>query len=194
MLSFKIIVGLGNPTLKYYYTRHNLGAFYINLFCKYNSINLKKNNKFFGDVAKYNINNHHIWLLIPNIFMNQSGISVYAISKYYNISLDKILVIHDELDLLPGVIKLKYSYGHNGHNGLRNIISKFNSKKKKFCRMCIGIGRPKNDNVISSFVLEPPTKFEKNMIIKTINNVIREMNILLYSKKYFINSKIYNVI
>ncbi|WP_367675972.1 aminoacyl-tRNA hydrolase [Buchnera aphidicola] len=187
-----MIVGLSNPTFKYHNTRHNIGAWYIHLLCKYNNINMKREQKFFGDIAQYKLKNSYIWLLVPNTFMNVSGISVYAVSNFYRINIQEILVVHDELDLPVGTIKLKYGYGHNGHNGLRNIISQFGNKNK-FCRIRIGIGRPEYIHEITSFVLSKPTKYEKSMILKVIHNVIQETNTIIEQKKLFITSQLYSV-
>ncbi|WP_367672786.1 aminoacyl-tRNA hydrolase [Buchnera aphidicola] len=188
-----MIVGLGNPTLKYHHTRHNLGAWYVKLFSQIKNIQFQEKKSFYGNISIYKLQNISIKIFIPNVFMNYSGISIFSVSSFYNIRLNEILVIHDDLDLPPGVIKLKYGYGHNGHNGLRNIISKFGMNREKFCRIRIGIGRPNCLSQIRSFVLSSPTIFERNIIFKVINYVINDIDILINNKKYFITSKLYHV-
>ncbi|QCI16247.1 aminoacyl-tRNA hydrolase [Buchnera aphidicola] len=175
-----MIVGLSNPKEEYHNTRHNVGSWYIYALAKYFLKILKEEKKFFGFTTSVIINSYSIRLLIPNIFMNINGKSVFKMASFYNINLNEILIIHDDLELKPGVFKLKYSFGHNGHNGLRNIINSFN-KKVNFYRFRIGIGRPKNKDQVSSFVLSKPTKSEKILIKNSIADAIKttfRLNIL----------------
>lgn len=173
-----MIVGLANPKKEYHNTRHNIGSWYIYYLADYYSQHLKKEDKFFGFTASFTIESHDIYFLIPNIFMNINGHAIFKMASFYHIHLNDILIIHDDLDLAPGLIKFKYSYGHSGHNGLRNIINIF-KKKTNFPRFRIGIGRPENKKNVSSFVLSPPMKEEKILIQQTIINSIE--------KKYLIN-------
>jgi len=175
-----MIVGLSNPKKEYHNTRHNVGSWYIYSLAERYFKNLKKEKKFLGFTSSFSLDSHDIRLLIPDIFMNINGQSVFKMASFYNISLNEILIVHDDLDLKPGIVKLKYSYGHNGHNGLRNIISLFN-EKINFYRFRIGIGRPINQDQIASFVLSNPTKTEKILIEKSIVRAIDEtlmLNIL----------------
>lgn len=172
-----MIVGLSNPKKNYHETRHNAGSWFVySLVEKYSNI-LKEEKKFFGFTTNINIRSNIIRLLIPNIFMNINGQSIYKMASFYNINLSQILVVHDDLDLEPGILKRKYSYGHSGHNGLRNIIKVFN-KKVNFYRFRIGIGRPKDKDKISSFVLSKPSSRETNLIKKSISYAINETSIL----------------
>lgn len=124
--------------------------------------------------------------------MNNSSRIVSYISSFYKISINEIIVVHDELDLLPGVIQLKYGCGHNGHNGLRDIISKC-SGKNKFCRIRIGIGRPNSSQNVSAFVLSKFNILEKKKILSIISNVVGKTDFLLKNIKCFQNSKIYTL-
>ncbi|AYN24855.1 aminoacyl-tRNA hydrolase [Buchnera aphidicola] len=173
-----MIVGLSNPKKKYHKTRHNVGSWYIYTLAKYYCSVLKEEKKFFGFTTCLNIKSNLIYLLVPNIFMNINGYSVHKMASFYKISLSQILIVHDDLDLDPGIIKYKYSYGHSGHNGLRNIIKEFNTQVN-FCRLRVGIGRPKNKNEISSFVLSIPDFRELNLIQKSISYAIKENFTLL---------------
>lgn len=173
-----MIVGLSNPKNKYHNTRHNVGSWYIYSLAKHFKTFLKEEKKFFGFITSINVNSNHIRLFIPNIFMNINGSAIYKIASFYNINLSEILVAHDDLDVEFGKSKLKYSYGHSGHNGLRSIINEFN-KKINFYRFRIGIGRPKNKKEISSFVLSNPTIKEINLIYMSIQYAIKETLILL---------------
>ena len=173
-----MMVGLANPINAYNETRHNIGSRYIQMFIKHYHQYLKEEKKFFGYTGLVFVKNKKIRLFIPNTFMNISGKSIFSISSYYGISLNEILIAHDELDLLPGIIKFKYGLGHNGHNGLRNIINVFN-KKKSFPRIAIGIGRPIKKTEVAYFVLSPPTKEEDILINQAIYKFINKMHQLI---------------
>lgn len=175
-----MIVGLSNPKEKYHKTRHNVGSWYIYSLAKRCSSILKQEKKFLGFTSYFNIKSNSIRLLIPDIFMNINGFAVHKMASFYNISLHQILIVHDDLDLEPGIVKKKYSYGHNGHNGLRNIIKEFNTQVN-FYRWRIGIGRPKNKNEVSSFVLSIPDSQDLKLIKKSISFAIEETFILLNS-------------
>lgn len=176
-----MIVGLSNPKAEYHATRHNVGSWYIYCLAERYLKFLKEEKKFFGFTSFINIKSYDIRLLVPNIFMNLNGKSVFKMASFYNISLSEILIVHDDLELKPGVSKLKYSYGHNGHNGLRDVISAFN-KKIDFYRFRIGIGRPINKYEISSFVLSNPNKIEEVLIKQSILHAIEETIHLLSLK------------
>ncbi|QCI18552.1 aminoacyl-tRNA hydrolase [Buchnera aphidicola (Aphis nasturtii)] len=173
-----MITGLSNPKNTYHNTRHNLGSWYIYALAKNFNALLKEEKKFFGFITSININSNNIRLFIPNIFMNINGSAIYKVAAFYNINLNEILVAHDDLDLECGISKIKYSYGHSGHNGLRSIINHFN-KKINFYRFRIGISRPKNQKEISSFVLSYPTTEEVNLINTSIQYAVKETLILL---------------
>ncbi|WP_082249203.1 aminoacyl-tRNA hydrolase [Buchnera aphidicola] len=173
-----MITGLSNPKNTYHNTRHNLGSWYIYALAKNFNILLKEEKKFFGFITSIRIYSNNIRLFIPNIFMNINGNAIHKVASFYNINLDEILVAHDDLDLECGTAKIKYSYGHGGHNGLRSIINHFN-KKINFYRFRIGISRPKNKKEISSFVLSNPTTEETNLIDISIQYAIRETLVLL---------------
>lgn len=151
MKPIKLIVGLGNPGQKYHLTRHNAGFDFIDELCEKNSISLKANNKFYGNALKTTLHEQSLWILRPETFVNGSGKSVAALANFYKIPAEQILVVYDELDLEPGVVKLKKSGGHGGHNGLRDIIDKLGSKD--FLRLRIGIGHPGHKSKVTSWVL-----------------------------------------
>lgn len=166
-----MIVGLGNPITQYNSSRHNIGSVYVQELTKFHNSVLKINKRFFGYVGKIYIDNKKLRLLIPDVFMNLNGTSVFHMSSFYNIKTHEILIVHDELDLLPGEIKYKYSIGHNGHNGLRNIKCRL-GKNFFLSKLAIGIGRPINRKDISSFVLSPPTEQENILIKKSIKRTV----------------------
>ncbi|QJC35182.1 aminoacyl-tRNA hydrolase [Enterobacteriaceae endosymbiont of Donacia proxima] len=178
MSNIKIIVGLGNNIDNQFIgTRHNIGADYvINLAKKFN-LKFKKIQKFNGYISNLLLLNQKIILFLPNSFINNSGKSIFIISNFYKITLQNILVIHDDLDFLPGIIRFKYGGSSAGHNGINNIIKTFNSTL--FYRLRIGIGHPKNKIKMNNFVLSKPTKIEQKNINFAIKNSIHALLIFI---------------
>ena len=158
-----LLVGLGNPGKEYQNTRHNAGSDFVRMLCNDYQVSLAKEKLVNGYYAKFIINDCSIILCIPDTFMNESGISVSKAKKFFKVENHEILIIHDELDLHNGCIRLKDSGGHGGHNGLRNIIDHLNGDSS-FKRMRIGIGHPGKNKDIVSYVLNKPSESErKNM-------------------------------
>ena len=153
----RLIVGLGNPGADYHSTRHNAGFWLIDELAREHSISLRNETRFHGEVGKIYRAGKDVHLLKPSTFMNRSGQAVAALSKYFKITPEQILVAHDELDLQPGDIRLKKSGGHGGHNGLRDII---NHIGKDFLRLRIGIGHPGERNQVVNYVLKAPSKID----------------------------------
>lgn len=163
MLNIKLIVGLANPGPEYAATRHNAGAWFVDALAKRYHQSLQNEAKFFGYTARINIADHDIRLLVPTTFMNLSGKAVLAMANFYQLNTDEILVAHDELDLLPGVAKLKLGGSHGGHNGLKDIANKLGNNLN-FYRLRIGIGHPGDKNRVVGYVLNSPTKNEQQLI------------------------------
>ena len=155
-----LLVGLGNPGKEYENTRHNAGSDFVRMLCDDYQVSLEKEKLVNGCYAKIIINDCSIILCIPDTYMNESGISVSKAKKFFKVENHEILIIHDELDLHNGCIRLKDSGGHGGHNGLRNIIDHLNGDSS-FKRIRIGIGHPGKDKDIVSYVLNKPSKSER---------------------------------
>ena len=155
-----LLVGLGNPGKEYENTRHNAGSDFIRMLCDDYQVSLEKEKLVNGCYAKIIINDCSIILCIPDTYMNESGISVSKAKKFFKVENHEILIIHDELDLHNGCIRLKDSGGHGGHNGLRNIIDHLNGDSS-FKRIRIGIGHPGKDKDIVSYVLNKPSESER---------------------------------
>ena len=153
----KLIVGIGNPGAEYENTRHNIGFMVIDTFLG----NEKYQNKFDGLYFKKNIGNETVYFLKPLTYVNNSGISVRKIMDYFNISINDILVIQDDLDEDIGKYKLKNHSSSGGHNGIKSIISSLGSQD--FLRLKIGISNAKKDNVID-FVLGKFSKEEQETL------------------------------
>ncbi|MBI3771946.1 MAG: aminoacyl-tRNA hydrolase [Gammaproteobacteria bacterium] len=151
MIEIALIVGLGNPGAQYEQTRHNAGFWFVDAIAHAHRATFRGEPKFAGDIAKITLQGRDVWLLKPNIFMNRSGQAVAALSRFYKIAPEQILVVHDELDLDPGIARLKQGGGHGGHNGLRDIVAQLGSSE--FKRLRIGIGRPPAGHDVSNFVL-----------------------------------------
>ena len=174
MSNLKLIVGLGNPGPSYMETRHNAGQIFVEEIARAFQITLKPEKKFFGISGSGLINNHDVKLIIPTTFMNKSGQAVAALSNFYKIPTEQILVAHDELDFDPGTIKLKSGGGHGGHNGLRDIISACGNDKN-FYRLRIGIGHPGNPKQVSDYVLKKAPPKEHETILASIDEAIRHL-------------------
>ncbi len=161
----KCIVGLGNPGRKYRQTRHNVGFMVLEELAKRHGWSLQKK-KFNSHYTVETIEDERILLLEPQTYMNLSGEAVKPIMDFYNISIDQLLVIYDDLDLPTGKIRLRQSGGHGGHNGMRSIIDHINSKQ--FNRIRIGIDRPDLDVAITDYVLGKFSKEQKPLIEESI--------------------------
>ncbi|MBD2785925.1 aminoacyl-tRNA hydrolase [Xenorhabdus sp. DI] len=178
MSNIKLIVGLANPGAEYAQTRHNAGAWFVDLLAQRYHQPLKEESKFFGLTARININGQDIRLLVPTTFMNLSGKSVLALAGFYRIQPDEILVVHDELDLPPGVAKMKLGGSNGGHNGLKDIQNKLGNNPN-FHRLRIGIGHPGDKNKVVGFVLGKPLACEQKLIDDAIDEALRCTDILI---------------
>ncbi|CAM4175963.1 aminoacyl-tRNA hydrolase [Bordetella muralis] len=174
--AIRLIVGLGNPGPEYETTRHNAGFWLADHLADdlHASFNLEKS--FFGLVAKARRAGENVMLAKPITYMNRSGQSVGALARFYKLTPEQVLVLHDELDLLPGQVKLKQGGGHAGHNGLKDIQAALGSPN--FWRMRIGIGHPRSLGLaqqVADFVLHPPRREEQT----AIDEVIRRCRVVV---------------
>jgi peptidyl-tRNA hydrolase, PTH1 family len=163
----KLIVGLGNPGRQYEKTRHNAGFLFLDALVQELGCAWSSESRFQGLFAEGSIASGKVMLLKPDTFMNRSGCSVGKIARYYKLDPEEILVVHDELDFNPGVVRLKKDGGHAGHNGLKDIIAHLGSKE--FYRLRIGIGRPADGKVIADFVLSSPSKHEWELLVNAFD-------------------------
>lgn len=191
-MSIKLIVGIGNIGNQYTDTRHNFGQKYIQLLAKTYNVNLKQNNMLLGYVGELKICQSTIHLLIPNTYINHSGLSISKCVNFYRLSLQEILVAHDELDLKPGIIRIKLGKKINeSHHGIQNIIHKLHNHFN-FYRLRIGIGRPKNQNEVINFVLSQPTVYEKNKIYYIMNKIILYTEDIIHGNFTKVINKLYS--
>jgi len=164
------IIGLGNPGTKYDGTRHNVGKDWVKSFAIDSSLTLKSKKKIEATVAT-SIDEKILWGY-PDRYVNESGYSINKIIKANNFSLEQIIIIHDDLDLPIGSLKLKLGGGHGGHNGLRSIIS---HSGQSFIRLRVGIGHPGNKVNVTNWVLGKFKPVEKDSLVETyykFNNII----------------------
>jgi len=174
--NIQLIAGLGNPGSEYEKTRHNAGFWFIDQLVSQYNLTLKNESKFLGEVAKFNSPSGNIWLLKPMTFMNRSGQSIARLAQFYKIKPEQILIVHDELDLPPGSVKLKQSGGHGGHNGLRDSIAQLG---KNFYRLRLGIGHPGNKEQVVGFVLGKTPQSDKQLIESAIDKSIDSIELIL---------------
>jgi PTH1 family peptidyl-tRNA hydrolase len=162
MEDIQLIVGLGNPGKEYEKTRHNAGFRWVDAIVERRRATWKRESKFSGYVAKVQEDGHDFWLLKPNTFMNESGRSVSALLRFYRIEPGSMLVVHDELDLPPGTVKLKRGGGTGGHNGLEDIVDALGIKD--FWRLRVGIGHPGDKDQVADYVLDKARRAEQDAI------------------------------
>ncbi len=163
----KLIVGLGNPGQQYEKTRHNVGFLFLDSLAEELSCGWSKAPQFQGMLAECRVEGEKVLLLKPQTYMNRSGQSVGQVARYFRLIPEHILVVHDELDFAPGLLKLKKNGGHAGHNGLKDIAAHLGSKD--FCRLRLGIGRPPAGMVLADYVLSIPSSYDRDLISSAIN-------------------------
>lgn len=166
MAGIRLIVGLGNPGREHADDRHNAGFWWVDRLASQRRAALKPEAKFHGLTVRLVEGGRELWLLEPQTYMNASGRSVTELARFYKIAPEEILVVHDELDLLPGTAKLKQGGGHGGHNGLRDIIATLGAD---FWRLRIGIGHPGEKSEVVNFVLKAPSRDEARLIEDAID-------------------------
>jgi PTH1 family peptidyl-tRNA hydrolase len=158
----RLIVGLGNPGREYERTRHNAGYWWVDAIAAARGGRWAKEAKFAGWVARVAEGGTDFWLLKPATYMNESGRSVGAFLRFHRLEPRQMLVVHDELDLPPGTVKLKFGGGTGGHNGLRDIDEVLGTRD--FWRLRIGIGHPGHKDAVADFVLHPARREEQEAI------------------------------
>lgn len=170
----QLIAGLGNPGPQYSATRHNAGFRFMDALLRHCGSQLRAESRFDGEVGKAHIANHDVWLIRPTTFMNLSGDGVGKLARFYKVEPENILVVHDELDLPPGAVRLKIGGGHGGHNGLRDIVPKLGSKD--FIRLRVGIGHPGSASQVTSYVLKKAPPAEQRLVEDAIDAAIAEID------------------
>ncbi len=167
--SIRLIAGLGNPGSEYERTRHNAGFWFVDELARKAGAAFRPEAKFHGDACRVRFAGNDVWLLKPTTYMNLSGLAVQAMASYYKIAPEEILVVHDEMDLPPGAMRLKLGGGNAGHNGLKDITSKLGTPN--FWRLRLGTGHPRTLGLaqqVFDFVLSAPSAEHEVQIRKAI--------------------------
>ena len=163
--SFRLIVGLGNPGAEYRQTRHNAGFWFVDRLAEDARASWQRQSRQQCELARVRIGAHELWLMKPTTFMNGSGAAVQSVAAFYRIAPAEMLVVHDEIDLPPGTVRLKFAGGHGGHNGLRDIMACVGAD---FWRLRLGVGHPGDKDRVVDAVLSRASSAEQALIDKAL--------------------------
>lgn len=172
----RLIAGLGNPGPDYSATRHNAGFWFVDRLAAERQLQFAPEKRFFGELARLNAPGVDCRLFKPAVFMNESGRALQAVAAYFEIAGDEMLIIHDEIDLAAGTIRLKKGGGHGGHNGLRDISEKLGGGD--YLRLRIGVGHPGDKSRVTPHVLSRPAAAETALIDGAIDRGMALMPLL----------------
>jgi peptidyl-tRNA hydrolase, PTH1 family len=175
-LALRLVVGLGNPGGEYIATRHNAGFWFVDELAARHGVRLKSERRYQGDVGRGEIGGVELWLLKPMTYMNRSGVSIRALCEYLRIPSAEVLVAHDELDLEPGIVRLKCGGGAGGHNGLKDTVSNIG---EGFWRLRFGIGHPGDRTEVIDYVLKRAPAADETLIQDAVKRAADEMPALL---------------
>lgn len=173
---FKLIVGLGNPGAEYQRTRHNAGFWFVDELARGAGASWKRESKLQCELARARIAGHELWLMKPGTFMNRSGAAVQAVAAFYRIAPGEMLVVHDEIDLPPGTVRLKQGGGHGGHNGVRDVIACLGAE---FWRLRLGVGHPGDKEQVIGAVLGRASAADQQLIDAALARALTALPILL---------------
>ncbi|MBS0216153.1 MAG: aminoacyl-tRNA hydrolase [Proteobacteria bacterium] len=177
MEPLRLIVGLGNPGTEHAKTRHNAGFRFVDELAAQTGARWSVEGKLFGEAAKASVGGRDVWLLKPATFMNLSGKSVTAALRFWKIEPEQMLIAHDELDLAPGIARLKFDGGHGGQNGLRDTMKLLGHGK--FGRLRIGIGHPGHKDRVTGWVLGRANADDDILIGRAIDDAIAVLPLAL---------------
>jgi PTH1 family peptidyl-tRNA hydrolase len=173
LTAIQLVVGLGNPGSKYEQTRHNAGFWFVDEIARHCNTQFRSESKYKSEVARCSIAGEDLRLQKPMDFINCSGMPVAALAGFYQIPRSAVLVVHDDLDLPVGTIKLKKGGGHGGHNGLRDLISHLGGKD--FLRLRVGIGHPGDRDDVIGYVLKAPSRDDRLLIDQLTDEAMKIM-------------------
>lgn len=171
-----MIAGLGNPEERYERTLHNAGFWFVDELARRAGASFKYEKRFDADVCKVDIAGRDVWLVKPQSYMNLSGGPVRGMLDYYRLKVNQLLVAHDEIDLPPGVVKLKDGGGHGGHNGLRDVIQHCG---RDFLRLRLGVGHPGQKDKVTSYVLKKASSDIESAILRNVDDAADVMPLLV---------------
>jgi peptidyl-tRNA hydrolase, PTH1 family len=175
-LALKLIVGLGNPGTEYADTRHNAGWWFVDALAEQHGGRWRRQARAHLQLARVSIGAVELWLAKPSDYMNRSGAPVAALASFYHIEPADILVAHDDIDLPPGVCRLKEGGGHGGHNGVRDVIAHIGAG---FWRLRFGVGHPGGKELVIDAVLDRPSAAEQQAIEGSLERALQMLPLLL---------------
>ncbi|MGH8503393.1 MAG: aminoacyl-tRNA hydrolase [Gammaproteobacteria bacterium] len=171
----RLIVGLGNPGPRYEQTRHNAGFWFVDALIRACGGRFAPQRKFDGDAAVASLDGHEVRVFKPGAFMNRSGGPVRAMLGFYKLPLASMLIVYDEIDLPPGVARLKRGGGHGGHNGLRDVFAHTGAD---FWRLRLGVGHPGRSDLVVDYVLSRPSQADQRAIVDAAERALATMPML----------------
>lgn len=155
----RLVVGLGNPGRRYRSTRHNVGFDWVDRVSSRLGAKWRKAWKYRAEMAEWAVAGRSLWAMKPQTLMNRSGHAVAPFVRAKGLEPETLLVVHDDLDLPPGTVRLKAGGGHGGHNGLRDLVDELDSRE--FLRLRIGVGHPGDRGRVTPYVLSRPSPEER---------------------------------
>jgi PTH1 family peptidyl-tRNA hydrolase len=174
--ALSIIVGLGNPGPEHRLTRHNAGFWFVDALAREHGAQFRSHSRYQGEIARVDLEGREITLLKPQTYMNRSGLAIRSLVDYAKAPLAEVLVVHDDLDLPPGVARLKFGGGHGGHNGLRDTITHCGAD---FWRLRIGIGHPGERDEVIDYVLQRAAPVDEEGIVASIGASLDALPVFL---------------
>jgi PTH1 family peptidyl-tRNA hydrolase len=170
-----LIVGLGNPGAEHARDRHNVGYWLVDALAAASGVRFRTDSKLLGEACQTIVAHAPVRLLKPATYMNRSGASVRRAVDYFKLDIDRVLVVHDEIDLPAGIARLKQGGGHGGHNGLRDIVAHCG---RDFLRLRIGVGHPGSKERVTGHVLNAPSRDELELIHRALDESRRALDVL----------------
>ena len=174
--ALQIIVGLGNPGPEHQLTRHNAGFWFVDALARAHGGQFRPHSRYQGEVCRVTLGGRDVVLLKPQTYMNRSGHSIRSLLDYVKAPVGEMLVVHDELDLEPGVARFKLGGGHGGHNGLRDTITHCGAD---FWRLRLGIGHPGDRSQVIDYVLQRAAPADEQAIIEGIGASLEALAVFL---------------
>ncbi len=178
----KMIVGLGNPGSKYEKTKHNIGFMAIDKIVNNLDVTFTEDKNFKAQIGSTFINHEKVYFVKPTTFMNNSGIAVKALLTYYNISVEDLIVIYDDLDMEVGKLRLRSKGSAGGHNGIKSIIAHLGTQE--FNRIKVGIGRPLKGMTVINHVMGQFNTEDNIVISLTLDRVVNAVNFYLQENNF----------
>lgn len=175
-LPLRLVVGLGNPGPEHQLTRHNAGFWCVDLLARRHGGEFRDERKYSGETARIRLAGSELMLLKPTTYMNRSGLAIRQLSDFFKVPAAEVLVVHDEMDLPVGTVKLKSGGGHGGHNGLRDTIAHIG---EGFWRLRIGVGHPGNKAEVIDYVLTRPPRAEEELILDAVAEAADSLSVIL---------------